>query len=80
MKKPMFIIQTVLSVLMIILCIITLFYRKLFPYLELVVGCDLFLLAYNNQRISKKTNLTIMYVVFGVLVFLVGILSLCGVM
>ena len=78
-KKLSYKIQIVLSVLLLVVGIITLFYRKLFPVLEIVIACDLFCLAYNNNKLFKRKELTTMYIVFGVLVLIVGLLSLFGV-
>ena len=78
-KKISFKIQIVLSILLLVIGIITLFKHELFPVLELVIGCDLLCLAYNNNQLFKRKELTTMYIVFGILVLIVGIISLFGV-
>ena len=82
MKKNKFsyTLQIILSILLLVVGIITLFYRKAFPILEIIIACDLFCLAYNNRQLFKRKELTTMYIVFGVLVLIVGLLSLFGVM
>ena len=79
-NKTLFFIQTIFSGLLAIIGIITIFNNSFFPYLEILLGLNLLLLAYNNQRIFHKQKMTVMYIVFGVIVILVGILSLLGVM
>ena len=78
-KKISFKIQIVLSIVLLIVGIITLFKHELFPILEIIIGCDLMCLAYNNQQLFKRKELTTTYFVFGILVLIIGILSLFGV-
>ena len=79
-KKISFKIQVVLSFVLLGVAIATLFVRELFPLLEIVIGCDLLCLAYNNNKLFKRKQLTTMYIIFGILVLAVGIVSLFGVM
>ena len=78
-KKISFKIQICLSVLLVVIGLIVLFKNELFPILELVIGCDLLCLAYNNKVLFKRKELTTLYLVFGIIVLIVGILSLFGV-
>jgi len=78
-KKISFKIQVVLSILLLIIGLITLFKRELFPILEIIIGIDLLCLSYNNQKLFKRKELTTTYLVFGIIVLIVGIISLFGV-
>ena len=78
-KKISYKIQIVLSILLFAVGIATIFKHELFPYLEIVMALDLFCLAYNNYKLFQKKELTTMYIVFGILVLIVGFLSLFGV-
>ncbi len=72
-------IQIIVTVLALIFGILTIFNNSFSPWFRILVGLDLFVMAYNNHKIHHKKNLTIIYIVFAVLIILVGILSLFGV-
>ena len=75
-KKLSYKIQVVLSIVLLIVGVITIFKNSLFPILEITIALDLFCLAYNNHKLFKRKELTTMYIVFGILVLIVGLLSL----
>lgn len=74
------IVQKVLTVLIIIFAIITLFVPSFIVGLEFCAGLTLFSIAYNNHKIYKKPKITILYIIFAILLILFGIMNLLGVL
>ena len=72
-------LQIIITCVLVIVGIITLFRNSLFPILEIVMALDLLIVAYNNYKIYHKKKLTIVYLLFAILLILFGILSLGGV-
>ena len=72
-------IQIIVTVIAVIFGIITIFKNSFSPFFKISVGVDLLIMAYNNHKIYHKKNLTIIYIVFAVLVIVLGVLSLLGV-
>lgn len=60
-------IQIVLTVLTVILSIVVLFHRDMMKLFQLSLGCCLLMMAYNNQKIYKRKNITIVYVMVGII-------------
>ncbi len=63
-------IQIVLTVLTVILAIVVLFYQDMMRVFQLSLGCCLLMMAYNNQKIYKRKNITIIYVVVGIILLI----------
>ncbi len=68
-------IQFVMSIILLILLVITIFNHNFLVFSEIMMGLTLLVMAYNNQTFYKRKNLTIIYIVFGVLVILMTILK-----
>ena len=47
--------------------------------IEVLVGITLLIMAYNNKKMFKRQKLTIVYIIFGVISLIVGILGYFGV-
>jgi len=70
------ILQVIFTLASFILTIVSLLVsEKCFSFLEIVVGFDLLIMAYNNGKIYKRKNMTIIYVVFGICLIIYGILN-----
>ena len=72
-------IQILLTIITFILFILYLFNNKLLGLLQLFLGITLFALSFNNYKIYNKKNMTFIYLVVGIIVFVSGILHLVGV-
>ena len=47
--------------------------------IEVLVGITLLIMAYNNVKLFKRKGLTIIYIIFGVISLIIGILGYFGV-
>lgn len=65
-------VQIIFTLITIALVISFLFRNDLLIYLQSVLALDMFIMAYNNQTIYKRTNFTIFYVAVGLVI--VGII------
>jgi hypothetical protein len=63
-------VQTVLLVSLIYAFILTLFMSEFKVLLNIVLALTLFIMAYNNQTIYKKTGMTICYSIGGIICLL----------
>ena len=72
-------IQILMTILVVIFGVITLITDQYWFLLELGMSFDLFIMAYNNHTIYHKRKVTSIYVVVGILMLIVGVLSLVGV-
>lgn len=72
-------IQIVVTIIVAILGILSLFLKQLFPFFQLAMAMDLFLLAYNNHKVYQRKKITLMYIVCGILLILFAVLLLLGV-
>ena len=72
-------LQFVFTIIVVMMGIISLFFDNIFPYFEIVMALDLFIMAFNNYRIYKKPYLTIVYIVFCVFLIISSVLSFVGV-
>ena len=54
--------------------------RKLVTFLYLFVALDLFAMAYNNEQLYHRKNVTKAYIVAGIILLLYSILSFIGVL
>ena len=71
--------QIVMTILTAIVFILFLFNSNLKMYLQLSLGVTLLVMAYNNQRIYKRKGATIMYIMVGVILLILGLLMLLGI-
>ena len=75
----LFIIQTLLTVAVIVLGIMCFLGNNLVKVLELVVASDLIMMGICNAVMKKEIKYTIIYLVVGGLMFIAGILGIIGV-
>lgn len=79
MKKISLYLQLLLSIAVIVMLVLVLVNKINLGYLELVLGIDLFTMAYNNYKFYKRQNFTVYYLVFGIVMIILSILKLLGV-
>jgi len=60
-------IQIVLTLLVVVFLILSFFNKKYLIGTEICLGLDLFIMAYNYYLIYSRRNMTIIYIVIGVL-------------
>lgn len=72
-------LQIVSTLASLIALIMYLFQRKMFPILCICLSLNLFVLAFNNYKIFKKKNYTIVYIIAGVVLLIYTILQMIGV-
>ncbi len=72
-------IQILITILVVVFGVITLITGKYLYLLEFSMAADLFIMAYNNHSIYHKQNATVIYIVVGVIMIIIGILSVLGV-
>lgn len=73
------VLQIILTISVVVLAIISLFNHSLFSILEIVIGFDMFVMAYNNHWVYRREKVTPFYLGVGGVLLLIGILSLLGV-
>ncbi len=71
------VIMTILVVIFLILGFVS--SKKYFLGMEICMGLDLLVMAYNNYLIYKRKNVTVMYAIIGVLVLVYALLGFIGV-
>ena len=59
--------------------IMYLFQRKMFQILCICLSLNLFVLAFNNYKIFKKKNYTMVYIIAGIVLLVYTILQMMGV-
>ncbi len=73
-------IQAFITFAVLVLAILSLAIdEKYFILMEILVALDLFVMAFNNYRIYKRKNATILYVVVGIFLLIYALLSFLGV-
>ncbi len=74
-------IQMVLTVIVVIFALLSLIVnRKLVTFLYLFVALDLFAMAYNNEQLYHRKNVTKAYIAAGIILLLYSVLSFMGVL
>ncbi len=68
-------LQGVFTLLLLIFAVISIINHSMFPYFEIFMGIDLMIMAYNNKKIFQKEKLTLYYLIFGIIVLIVGIIG-----
>ena len=63
------------ALLVVVFFIIGFFNQKFLIATEICLGLDLFMMAYNNYLIYRRRNMTIIYIVIGVLALLSALLG-----
>ena len=72
-------IQAILTLLLIITLIISLFNHHVWVIFRFVLGITLLFLAYANSRIYKRKGYTPAYIISGILVIILNILNMLGI-
>lgn len=71
--------QAVCVVGVLALSILAIFENSFSIPVEVLVGITLLIMAYNNKILFKRQGLTIVYIVFGIISLILGILGYIGV-
>lgn len=81
MKKVLIIIQFILTFACLVLGIMCLFSdnKLLIDSLEIIAGVDLIIMGINNYIVYKKTKVTIIYTIVGLIMILIVVLTKLGV-
>lgn len=69
-------IQMIFMALALIFIVCSFFISALVPFREIVLGLILLMMAYSNQIIYKRKNMTIVYVIFGLILIITNIIKL----
>lgn len=72
--------QFVVTTVVVIFGILSLFHNKYYFAFELSIAIDLLIMAYNNQKVYHKKGLTFVYIGFALILLVSVILSKLGVM
>ncbi len=75
---PMLYLQAILTIVMLILGVITLFKGTFLPWFELSLGITLLDIALNNALFYKRNGGTILYVIIGLLLVCMSIIAIVG--
>ena len=76
--KVLITIQSILTISVIILGIVTIINTDLLYIFELLLGITLLIMGLNNYLIYKRKNLTILYLIIGLSSIILAILKLIG--
>ncbi len=68
--------QIILTIITIIMAIWWLDNHKVLGYLQLLLGLDLLIMAYNNKNVYQRNNFTIVYIIIGIIVLVMAGLNL----
>ena len=63
-------IQIVVTILTVILAVVFIFNHSIFKLFQLSLGLNLLVMAFNNYKIYKRSNITIVYALVGVIILL----------
>ena len=66
-------LQALCTIIVLVLAIVSIMNHNIFPYFEIIMGIDLMIMAYNNKKIFQKEKLTLYYLIFGIIVLIIGI-------
>lgn len=69
-------VQMVVMIIVSIFIITSFFVTSLAPFREIALGIVLLMMAYSNQIIYKRKNMTIVYVLFGLLLIITNIIKI----
>ena len=68
-------LQALCTIIVFVLAIVSIMNHNIFPYFEIIMGIDLMIMAYNNKKIFQKEKLTLYYLIFGIIVLVIGIIG-----
>ena len=67
--------QTVCVIGVLAIAVLSIFEHSFTVPVEVLVGITLFIMAFNNYKLFKRKGMTIVYVVIGLISFIVGIMG-----
>lgn len=73
-------LQFLFTILVIIMGILYLINHEFNKWFLLFLGFDLIIMAYNNQRIYRRPNFTVLYLLVGIIILIISIFNFLGVM
>lgn len=65
--------QTVCVIGVLAISVLAIFEHSFTVPIEVLVGITLFIMAFNNYKLFKRKGMTLVYIVFGLISFIVGI-------
>ena len=68
-------LQALCTIIVLVFAIVSIMNHNIFPYFEIIMGIDLMIMAYNNKKIFQKEKLTLYYLIFGIIVLIIGIVG-----
>ncbi len=74
-KKIGLYLQGIITLLAVVFAVITIFNREMVTVIQILLGLDLFVMAYNNLVLFKRKLFTILYAIAGVVVLVITILN-----
>ncbi len=72
MKNYSLFIQLILAFVLVIMLILSIFFNNIFRFCEILSGLLLWVMALNNHYFYKRKYLTVLYIIFGIIVFIGG--------
>ena len=72
-------LQFIVTIFVVVMGVLSLFFDDIFPIFEIIMAVDLFLMAYNNVKIYKQAHLTIIYIAVGIFLIITSVLGIIGV-
>ncbi len=74
-KKIGLYLQGIITLLAVVFAVIAIFNREMVTVIQVLLGLDLFVMAYNNLVLFKRKLFTILYIIGGVFVLVITILN-----
>lgn len=71
--------QAVCVIGILIISILAIFENSFMVPIEVLIGITLLIMAFNNSRLFKRKGMTWIYLIFGIICFVIGILGYFGV-
>ena len=71
--------QAVCVIGVLFISILAIFEHSFTVPIEVLIGITLLIMAYNNDKLFKRKGLTVVYLVFGIVCLLIGVLGYFGV-
>jgi len=71
--------QAVCVIGVLFISILAIFEHRFTVPIEVLIGITLLIMAYNNDKLFKRKGLTVVYLVFGIVCLLIGVLGYFGV-
>lgn len=69
-------VQMIVMIIASIFIICSFFISNLAPFREIALGLVLLMMAYSNQLIYKRKNMTIVYILFGLLLIVTNLIKI----